>query len=584
MAMNSSAKRVAVIGAGPAGLVTVKELLEAGHSVRCFEKTDNLGGVFQYAEDHGCAYTSLQLTSSAAITCFSDYPPPKSAPHHFKHNEYFQYLSDYAAHFGLRDHIHFSEEVKELKQNPDKTWSLYSKNLQTQELIEHHFDAVAVCSGVHQSPYIPAFDGLDTFTAETIHSIRYKNPDRFKGKRVVVVGAGESASDIVDEVSKVSAECILSVRRGTMIIPRTIFGNPNDYYTNRFFYMLPTWFIRRLDWKTFLPRIVLGGLAMGFIYLVFTLIDLCIFWFLPPSEILNTLFYAAVILLCVYIVYAIIRLVLVDLPIDVMKAIRFQLSDLDVGHAGQFTTKSTGMARAVAENRCSVKKGIERFEGTKVIFSDQSEFQADAVIFCTGYEVNFPFLQKKRVDLRNFYKNCFAPDGNGTLGFIGFARPAIGAIPPIAEMQARWFASLLSGKTRLPATEIMIKEIEEDAAWHKKNFFKVSDRVTGLVEYTRYMDELAEKIGCRPRWKDLLRHPRLLLPIFTNPFSANQYRFQGTPEQKKAVRDMLTRIPPEPFWVIYCLGLAAAVCVSQFLYLLGFKYFQLNLPLGQKRK
>ncbi|MGE0267364.1 MAG: NAD(P)-binding domain-containing protein [Candidatus Omnitrophota bacterium] len=581
--MQSTVKRVAVIGAGPAGLVTVKELLEAGQSVLCFEKTTDLGGVFQFEQDKGCAYTSLQLTSSAAITCFSDFAPPKNAPHHFMHNEYFQYLSDYAAHFGLRKHIRFAEEVKKIKQNKNGTWTVISQNLHSHKEEEHLFDAVAVCSGVHQSPYIPALTGLETFTGEALHSIRYKNPDRFKGKRVVVVGAGESASDIVDEVSKVSTECILSIRRGTMIIPRTIFGNPNDYYTNRFFYMLPTWFVRQLDRKSFLPRIILGGLAMTFIYLLFSFIEQCFYWFVPPSKTLNTFFYFSVILLCIYLIYAIIRLVLLDLPIDVMKAIRHQLSDLEVGHAGQFTTKSTGMARAVAEKRCSVKKGIDRFEGAKVIFSDQTEFQADTVIFCTGYEVNFPFLQKNRVDLRKFYKNCFSADSDSTLAFIGFARPAIGAIPPIAEMQARWFASLLSGRTRLPPPEIMAREIEADAKWHKTNFFKVSDRVTGLVEYTRYMDELAEKIGCRPRWTDLLRHPRLLIPIFTNPFSANQYRFQGTPEQKKIAGNTLTRIPPEPFWVIYCLGLAATVCVSQILYLLGFKRFKLNLPLGQKK-
>lgn len=582
--MNSSTKRIAVIGAGPAGLVTLKELLEAGHQVTCFEKTSDIGGLFRFREDAGGVYDSLLLTSSVAITCFSDFAPPKNAPYHFKHNQYLQYLNDYAAHFKLRDHIRFEQEVRELKQNSDQSWALTACDLKSRELSTHTFAVVAVCSGMHQSAYIPPLPGLDSFPGEIYHSSRYKRPDRFKGKRVVVVGAGESGSDVADEVSKVTAECIACVRRGTLVVPRKVLGNPNDYYTNRLYYMLPTWVVRKHLERLPVLNIILGLFTCSVIILLFKILEQSLNWLIQQWPVIDMLLYGMCILLFLYITYRLAKLIVYDLPANVLNAIHLHLSDSSVGHAGQFTTKSTGMAQAVAEKRCQVKRAIQKIEGHKIIFADNSEFTADAVIFCTGYENNFPFLQKKQVDFRQLYKNCFDPDYGGTLGFIGFARPAIGAIPPIAEIQARWFTSVASGKTALPERGQMAKEIDADARWHKENFHKVTERVTGLVDYTRYMDEIAGLIGCKPDGKDLLKNPRLILHIFANPFSGNQYRLKGTDEQKKVARDMLTRIPLEPFWVIYCSGLAVALCMSHLLYLLGFKEFKLNLPFGPVKK
>src|SRR6185295_10952837 len=105
--MEQPAKRVAVIGAGPSGLVAIKELTEEGHAVTCFEKSDDLGGVFRFTEQPGGVYESVRLVSSAAITCFSDFPPPPAHDAHLTHEAYLQYLRDYVARFRLLPAIRF---------------------------------------------------------------------------------------------------------------------------------------------------------------------------------------------------------------------------------------------------------------------------------------------------------------------------------------------------------------------------------------------------------------------------------------------------------------------------------------------
>jgi cation diffusion facilitator CzcD-associated flavoprotein CzcO len=86
---------VAVIGAGPSGLVTIKELLEEGHDVVCFEKADEIGGLFRFDPNGVGVYESTRMTSSVFISCFSDFPYPENAPFHFKHDEYLAYLKNY---------------------------------------------------------------------------------------------------------------------------------------------------------------------------------------------------------------------------------------------------------------------------------------------------------------------------------------------------------------------------------------------------------------------------------------------------------------------------------------------------------
>ncbi|MEA2495424.1 MAG: hypothetical protein QOJ29_3335, partial [Thermoleophilaceae bacterium] len=137
-----------------------------------------------------------------------------------------------------------------------------------------------------------------------------------------------------------------------------------------------------------------------------------------------------------------------------------------------------------------------------------------------------PFLDvPARLD--RLYRCCFEPAYGETLAFIGFVRPPIGAIPPMAEMQARWFAQLLSGRLKLPRSGAMEAETDGVLARRRAYHRAVFDRIPNLVDYSTYMDDLADLVGCKPRLSGLLRSPRLLYKLYTSAFSAAQYRLSG---------------------------------------------------------
>lgn len=97
--------------------------------------------------------------------------------------------------------------------------------------------------------------------------------------------------------------------------------------------------------------------------------------------------------------------------------------------------------------------GIETSEGNKVVFKDSKVGEFDTIVLCTGFsneELSVGDLQVKEGNVRNLYKHFLHPEHQGTAAFIGFVRPFSGGIPICAEMQARYFARVLSGKLKLP--------------------------------------------------------------------------------------------------------------------------------------
>jgi dimethylaniline monooxygenase (N-oxide forming) len=178
-----------------------------------------------------------------------------------------------------------------------------------------------------------------------------------------------------------------------------------------------------------------------------------------------------------------------------------------------------------------------------VRFTDGSSFEADSILLCTGYRSSFEFLDIDLSDARTLFKSCFDPDTGPTLALMGQVRPSVGAIPPIAEMQARWFALLCSGRRRLPSVESMRHEANRDGREHRERFPCHSDRLPYLVDFTSYMDDLAARVGCKPRFRELLGRPRLAYAVYTGPFSAHQYRLRGPHAEPSVVEPVFERFP-----------------------------------------
>ena len=204
-------KRVAVIGAGPSGLATTKELLEQGQRPVCFEKAPSLGGVFRFDARHGSVWPGCRLTSSGVITAFSDFPVTGERAGHMPAEEYIRYLSEYARVHGVKAACRFGVVVESVERLPDGGWQVRHSSAAARGT--ERFDAVAVCSGVHQVPFVPDIPGLAEFRGTVLHSSAFRGRAQVEGKRVLIVGAGESGADIVTETANCAVQTTLSLRR-----------------------------------------------------------------------------------------------------------------------------------------------------------------------------------------------------------------------------------------------------------------------------------------------------------------------------------------------------------------------------------
>ena len=130
------------------------------------------------------------------------------------------------------------------------------------------------------------------------------------------------------------------------------------------------------------------------------------------------------------------------------------------------------------------------------------------------------------------------------LAFIGFARPAYGAIPPLAELQARWFALLQSDKAELPSEAEMQASIDQLAGFRHHYFRAVRERLSYLVDYTSLSDELASMVGCKPT-RNAIRQETMGFRVrfFASPFVAAQYRLIGPHARPEITRQVITSLP-----------------------------------------
>lgn len=215
----------AIIGAGPMGLAAARQLQRYAIPFVGFEQHSSVGGLWDIANPHSTVYESAHLISSKGTTEFREFPMRADVAPYPSHREVGRYFRDYAAHFGLDWHYRFGTRV--LRIEPlDKGWKLVSECAGEQR--EWQFEGVLIASGTLHTPNPPTLPG--TFAGELLHAAQYKSAAQLAGKRVLIVGCGNSACDIaVDAVHQASA-VDLSVRRGYYFLPKFILGKPTDTF------------------------------------------------------------------------------------------------------------------------------------------------------------------------------------------------------------------------------------------------------------------------------------------------------------------------------------------------------------------
>ncbi|KAM6396679.1 flavin-containing monooxygenase 5-like [Pluvialis apricaria] len=488
------AKRVAIIGGGSSGLCAIKACLQEGLEPVCFERTGDIGGLWRFEEcpEEGRAsiYRSVIINTSKEMMCFSDFPIPEDFPNYMHNSKIMEYFRMYAHRFDLLRHIRFRTSVCRVAKRPDFAttgqWEVVTESEGKQESAV--FDAVLVCTGHHTEAHLPlsTFPGIEKFKGCYLHSRNYKDPRDFTDKRVIVIGIGNSGSDLAVEISQTAKQVFLSTRRGAWILNRVgDQGYPIDI-------------ILTTRMNTFLKKLLSASMVSDF-----------------AEKQLNARF---------------------DHSHYGLKP-KHRILD-------QHPTVNDDLPNRIISGRVRVKPNVQEFTETSAIFEDGTREDIDAVVFATGYSFSFPFLEGCVKVVENqipLYKFMFPPHlEKPTLAFIGLIQP-LGAIMPISELQCRWATRVFKGLNKLPPRHDMEADIEEKREAMAKRYVK-SQRHTIQVDYIPYMDELACQVGVKPNLLTLfLTDPKLAMEVAFGPCTPYQYRLRGPGEWAGAREAILTQ-------------------------------------------
>jgi cation diffusion facilitator CzcD-associated flavoprotein CzcO len=246
---------VCVIGAGASGLVAIKNLREQGFAVDCFERETTVGGAWNWRTARSPVYASTHLVSSRPFTQFPDFPMPDDWPDYPHHSLVLRYFERYADHFGLREHIWFGTEVRRVSPAEDGHWEVTTRGARGGAERTQRYSAIVVANGHNWSPKVPEYEGLAGYRGEVIHASAYKDAAQLRGRKVLVVGGGNSGCDIAVEAAQQAARCWHSTRRGYWYLPKYVNGRPADQVNDAALALrLPTrvrqWFLQRILRRT----------------------------------------------------------------------------------------------------------------------------------------------------------------------------------------------------------------------------------------------------------------------------------------------------------------------------------------------
>lgn len=211
---------VAVVGAGPCGLTSMRWLLAHGHQVTAYERQSDVGGVWNWGDISGRVLKTTHMISSKGLTEFSDFRMPRSFPQYPHWSDAHRYLQTYATHFDLRRHIRFDAPVTRIEPVP------HGYRVMTSDGGTQEFGAVVIANGHHQEAIYPA--AARDFSGPSVHAMEVKDGETLRDQRVLIVGAGNSGCDLAVEGVHRGANVTLSMRRGYHFLPKFLCGAPLD--------------------------------------------------------------------------------------------------------------------------------------------------------------------------------------------------------------------------------------------------------------------------------------------------------------------------------------------------------------------
>lgn len=426
---------VCVIGAGASGLTAVKNLREQGFDVDCYERETSIGGAWNWRHDRSPVYASTHLISSRPLTQFPDFPMPDGWPDYPHHAQVLEYLERYAEHFDLRRHVWFGTEVLRVEPAEGARWDVTTHGTGTGgDERTQRYAAVVVANGHNWSPKMPDVEGVDSFPGRLIHASTYKDPAQLRGRRVLVVGGGNTGCDIAVEAAQQAATCWHSTRRGYWYAPKYLMGRPADQVNDGL-----------LRWRV-------------------------------PLRVRQWLYKQAQ------------RLAIGDVS-------RFGLPAPDHRPYESHPIVNSQLVYYVGHGRIVPVPDVARFDGAAVELADGRRIEPDVVIAATGYLPRFEFLAPEILDADgegrpDLHLHAFARR-YPTLAVVGLLQADAGLFP-LAHWQsvavARWLRLLAAD----PEKAIAVQDRESHRPVHRWSRTEVvrTSRHWFEVSHTDYLRSL----------------------------------------------------------------------------------------------
>jgi putative flavoprotein involved in K+ transport len=238
---------VVIVGGGASGLSAAGALQRRGITAVVLEKDEALGGTWARR------YDRLHLHTVRGFSGLAHYPIPRRYPKYLSREEFVAYLREYASHFDLR--VVTGCPVQNVRVESDRPSSWVAATPRG----DWHCRVIVIATGQYRIPIIPSWEGREKYRGNLIHSSGYRSASPYTGKRVLVVGAGNSGTEIATDLAEHGAAHVaLSIRTPPPIVPRDPFGMPVQR-TGILLSFLPPAIADRLARLT--ARIVLGDLT-----------------------------------------------------------------------------------------------------------------------------------------------------------------------------------------------------------------------------------------------------------------------------------------------------------------------------------
>lgn len=401
-----------------------------------FESHADVGGLWDIANPQSTVYESAHLISSKRMTEFAEFPMRDEVAPYPRHDELRRYFSDFADHFGLRAHYEFSTRVLRCERLPDG-WQVTTEH--EGETRARRFAGVLIATGTLHHPHQPALPGR--FDGELLHSAAYKSPRVFEGKRVLVVGCGNSGADIAVDAVRSARTVDLSVRRGYWFLPKFLKGRPID--TLGGLITLPRALKQRLD--GLMVRLVVG----------------------KPSD--------------------------------------YGLPDPDHRMYESHPVMNSLVLHHLAHGDITPRADIARVEGRRVQFADGASADYDLILQATGYALHFPFIDRDALNWTSgpapgLFLNAFHPTDDSVvlLGMVEASGLGWQGRYEQAELAALYLKQLAA---RHPAALAM--QVEKRTAWNRRitggYAYLPLDRMAYYVHKASYLREIRRRIRALSR-------------------------------------------------------------------------------------